>query len=194
MDVTSTRGLLGDQETLGFFTGVAANLGRAATAAGLARTVTLSIVGIEKSADYGYYVAKLAQEHVARESGPGALVLRADAVPRLRPADVRVEPRRRRHPGHRRADPARRHHRDRPPAPDLTTGTMVLDVELAGPRPERLVDLAERYAAHIGSAVTVEAIDGPPSLAAGAMLPDHDGVLLRGIDWQTWLEAQPTRP
>ena len=62
VDVTSTRGLLSDQETLGFFTGVARSLGEAATAAGVRRTVTLSIVGIEKSPDYGYYVAKLAQE------------------------------------------------------------------------------------------------------------------------------------
>jgi len=191
VDVTSTRGLLDDQKTLDFFTGVAASLGRAATAAGVRRTVTLSIVGIEKSPDYGYYVAKLAQERVARETGPGALVLRAtqfhDFARQMfewnRDGDVtRVI--------------------DAPTQPvdtgeivrlllDLATGKLDHDVELAGPKPERLVDLVERYAAHIGSDVTVEPIDAPPSVAAGAMLPDHDGVLLRGIDWQTWLEAQP---
>jgi hypothetical protein len=74
---------------------------------------------------------------------------------------------------------------------DQATGEVDHDVELAGPKPERLVDLVSRYAAHIGSDVRVEPVDGPPSVAAGAMLPDHDGVLLRGIDWQTWLEAQP---
>ena len=73
---------------------------------------------------------------------------------------------------------------------DLATGAVDHDVELAGPQPERLVDLAQRYAAHIGSDVTVEAVDAPPSLAAGSMLPDNDEVLIRGIDWQTWLEAQ----
>ena len=55
VDVTSTRGILDDEATLDFFTGVARNLGRAATAAGVTRTVALSIVGIETSPDYGYY-------------------------------------------------------------------------------------------------------------------------------------------
>ena len=191
VDVTSTRGILGDQETLDFFTGVARTLGRAATAAGVPRTVTLSIVGVEKSPDYGYYVAKLAQERVAREANSGALVLRAtqfhDFARQMfewnRDGDVtRVI--------------------DVPTQPvdtaeivrlllDLAIGAVDHDVELAGPRPERLVDLAQRYAAHIGSDVTVEAVDASPSLAAGAMLPDNDAVLLRGIDWQTWLERQP---
>jgi hypothetical protein len=38
--------------------------------------------------------------------------------------------------------------------------------------------------------VRVEPVDAPASLIAGAMLPDKDDVLVRGIDWQTWLEAQ----
>ncbi len=192
VDVTSTGGVLDDQRTLDFFTGVAASLGRAATAAGVQRTVTLSIVGIDKSPDYGYYVAKLAQERVTLETAPGALVLRAtqfhDFARQMfewnRDGDVtRVM--------------------DVPTQPvdtteivrlllDLATGKVDHHVELAGPKPERLVDLVSRYAAHIGSDVTVEPIDGPASVAAGAMLPDHDGVLHRGIDWQTWLERQPT--
>src|SRR4051794_19536510 len=189
VDVTSTRGLLGDQETLDFFTGVARSLGEAATEAGVRRTVTLSIVGIEKSPDYGYYVAKLAQERVAREAGPGALILRAtqfhDFARQMfewnRDGDVtRVM--------------------DVPTQPvdtteivrlllDQATGVVDHDVELAGPQPERLLDLVQRYAAHIGSDVTVEPAEAPASVAAGAMLPDSDAVLLRGIDWQTWLEA-----
>jgi uncharacterized protein YbjT (DUF2867 family) len=191
VEVTSTRGLLGDQETLDFFTGVARNLGAAATAAGVPRTVTLSIVGIEKSPDYGYYVAKLAQERAAREAHEGALVLRAtqfhDFARQMfewnRDGDVtRVM--------------------DVPTQPvdvpeivrlllDMATGVVAHDVDLAGPKPERLLDLVERYAAHIGSDVTVETVEAPASIAAGAMLPD-DRALLRGIDWQTWLEAQPT--
>jgi uncharacterized protein YbjT (DUF2867 family) len=192
VDVTSTRGLLGDQETFDFFTAVARSLGRAATAAGVPRTVTLSIVGVEKSPDYGYYVAKLAQERVAREESSGARVLRAtqfhDFARQMlewnRDGDVTRVP-------------------DVPTQPvdtreivrlllDLATSAVDHDVELAGPRPERLVDLVRRYAAHVGEAgVTVEPVEPPASLAAGAMLPDHDGVLLRGVDWATWLEAQP---
>jgi uncharacterized protein YbjT (DUF2867 family) len=191
VDVTSTRGILDDQQTLDFFTGVAASLGRAATAARVPRTVTLSIVGIDKSPDYGYYVAKLAQERVARETARGALVLRATQFHDF--ARQMFEWNR---------DGGVTRVMDVPTQPvdtteivrlllDLATGEVDHDVELAGPRPERLVDLVSRYAAHIGSDVTVEPIDGPPSVAAGAMLPDHDGVLLRGIDWQTWLEQQP---
>ena len=193
VDVTSTRGILSDQQTLDFFTGVAAGLGRAASAAGVPRTVTLSIVGIDKSPDYGYYVAKLAQERVARGTHGGALVLRAtqfhDFARQMfewnRDGDVtRVM--------------------DAPTQPvdtpeivrlllDLATGEMEHDVELAGPKPERLVDLVTRYAEHIGSDVRVEPAGAPASVAAGAMLPDHEGVLLRGIEWQTWLERQPTQ-
>ena len=192
VDVTSTRGLLSDQETWDFFTTVARNLGEAATAAGVARTVTLSIVGIDKSPDYGYYVAKLAQERATRAAHPGALVLRAtqfhDFARQMfewnRDGDVtRVM--------------------DAPTQPvdvpeiarvllDQATGAMDHDAELAGPRPERLVDLVERYAAHIGSDVRVEPADAPASVAGGSMLPVGDDVLVRGIDWQTWLERQPT--
>jgi uncharacterized protein YbjT (DUF2867 family) len=190
VDVTSTRGALDDRQTLDFFTGVAGTLGRAAKAAGVARTVTLSIVGIHKSPDYGYYVAKLAQEDAAREAHDGALVLRAtqfhDFARQMfewnRDGDVtRVM--------------------DVPTQPvdtveivrvllDQATGTLGHDVELAGPRPERLVDLVQRYAAHVGSDVRVVPVDGPPTVMAGAMLPDSDDVLLRGIDWATWLRAQ----
>jgi uncharacterized protein YbjT (DUF2867 family) len=190
VDVTSTRGALDEQESTDFFTGVARNLGRAATAAGVRRTVVLSIVGIDRGTDYGYYRAKLAQEQATREAAPGALMLRATQFHEF--------------PGqmfewNRDGDVTRII--DVPTQPvdtdeivrlllDMALGTVDHDVELAGPKPERLVDLVARYAAHIGSDVRVEPIDGPPSIAAGAMLPDHDGVLLRGVDWQTWLDAQ----
>lgn len=195
VEVTSTGGLLSDEETLDFFTTVARNVGRAAATAGVPRTVTLSIVGIEKCPDYGYYVAKLAQEAAAREAHDGALVLRAtqfhDFARQMfewnRDGDVtRVI--------------------DVPTQPvdtaeivrvllDQATGALPHDAQVAGPRPERLVDLARRYGAHVGSAVEVVPVDGPPSIMAGAMLPDGDDVLLRGRDWGTWLANQSgTRP
>ena len=175
-----------------FFTGIARSLGSAASEAGVARTVTLSIVGCDRAPDYGYYRAKVAQESAAREAHAGALVLRAtqfhDFARQMfewnRDGDVtRVM--------------------DAPTQPvdvpeiarvllDQATGAMDHDAELAGPRPERLVDLVERYAAHIGSDVRVEPADAPASVAGGSMLPVGDDVLVRGIDWQTWLERQPT--
>jgi uncharacterized protein YbjT (DUF2867 family) len=190
VDVTSTGGLTSDEETLAFFTGVARSLGTAAAAAGVARTVTLSIVGVDRAPDYGYYVAKLAQEGVARESHPGAAILRAtqfhDFARQMfewnRDGDVT-------------------HVIDVPTQPvdigeiarlllDQATGAHPGDAELAGPQAEKLVDLARRYGAHIGSDVTVEPAEAPASLAGGAMLPESDDVEIRGIDWQTWLQAQ----
>ena len=192
VDVTSTRGVLDEQASTDFFTGVARNLGRAATVAGVARTVVLSIVGLERSTDFAYYRAKLAQERAVREAAPGPLILRATQFHEFarqsfewnrdgdvtRVIDVPTQP----------VDTAEIARL----LLDLATGAVDHDVELAGPRPERLVDLVERYAAHLGSKVTVEAVEAPPSLAGGSMLPAGDDVLLRGIDWQTWLEAQPT--
>ena len=191
VDVTSTGGLLSDAETLDFFTGVARNLGRAAATANVARTVTLSIVGIDRSPDYGYYVAKLAQEEAAREAHSGALVLRAtqfhDFARQMfewnrdgdvtRVIDVATQPVDTREIVRVLLDQA--------------TGTLASDAQLAGPRPERLVDLATRYGTHVGSDIRVEPVDAAPSLMAGAMLPEGDDVLLRGIDWDTWLSAQP---
>src|SRR5882762_10287915 len=60
-----------------FFTTVAENLGRAATAAGVTRTVVLSIVGTDLSPEYDYYVAKVAQEQAYRAHAPGAVIVRA---------------------------------------------------------------------------------------------------------------------
>jgi uncharacterized protein YbjT (DUF2867 family) len=192
VDVTSTRGVIDEQASTDFFTGVARNLGRAATAAGVPRTVALSIVGIDRSPDFGYYRAKVAQESAVREAAPGPVILRATQFHEFarqsfewnrdgdvtRVIDVPTQP----------VDTAEIARL----LLDLATGAVDHDVELAGPHPERLVDLAQRYGAHIGSDVTVEAVAAPASVAGGSMLPDNDDVLVRGIDWQTWLERQPS--
>jgi len=172
-----------------FFPTVARNLGTAATAAGVRRTVVLSIVGVDKSPDYDYYVAKLAQERVARETAPGAVVLRAtqfhqfaaqmlqwntvDGVAQvidvpLQPVDTREIVRL---------------------LLDMATGEVTGDVDLAGPREERLVDLVRRLVQHTGADVTVEPVPAPASMAGGSMLPGP-GALLRGPEWGTWLAQQ----
>ncbi len=193
VDVTQGPAIDEEQATR-FFTTVAGNLGRAATDAGVTRTVVLSIVGIDRTPDYGYYNAKLAQERAARAAAPGPVVLRAtqfhDFARQMfewnregevtRVIDVPTQP----------VDTAEIVRL----LLDLATGTVDHDVELAGPRAERLVDLVERYAAHIGYDVRVEPVAGPASLAGGAMLPTSPDVLVRGGDWATWLAAQPTSP
>jgi uncharacterized protein YbjT (DUF2867 family) len=175
-----------------FFTTVATNLGRAATAAGVPRSVVLSIVGIDESQDYPYYRAKLAQEEATRKAAPGALVLRAtqfhdfarqmlewssdNGVARI--MDVPTQP----------VDTAEIAR----VLLDMATGEIDRDVDLAGPKPERLVDLVRRYAAHVGADVVVEPSEAVASMAGGSILPRGDDALRRGIDWQTWLERQPS--
>jgi uncharacterized protein YbjT (DUF2867 family) len=180
---------LEETEATEFFTTVAGNLGRAANAAGVSRTVVLSIVGVDRSPDYGYYVAKLAQERAARAAAPGVVVLRAtqfhdfagqmlgwgtkDGVAQI--IDVPTQP-------VATAEIVRL-------LLDLATGAAQGDTELAGPRPERLVDQVRRLVAWSGSHVTVQAVAAPTSIANGSMLPGPDA-LLRGPDWETWLEQQ----
>ncbi len=175
----------------GFFTTVAANLGRAATAAGVRRSIVLSIVGIDESQDFPYYRAKLAHEKAARAAAPGTLVLRATQFHDFARQMLEWN-----------TDGGVARIMDAPTQPvdttevarvmlDMATGEIDRDIDLAGPQPEQLVDLVRRYADHIGSDVVVEPGDAVASVAGGSMLPRADDALIRGIDWQTWLEAQP---
>lgn len=185
VDVTQSP-TLEENESTAFFTAVAGNLGSAAHAAGVSRTVVLSIVGVDRSHDYGYYVAKLAQERAHRAASPGVVVLRATQFHEFagqmlgwgRDGDVvRVI--------------------DVPTQPvataeivrlllDLATGAVRGDTDLAGPKVEQLVDQVRYLAARSGERLTVEAEAAPASMAGGSMLPGADAVV-RGPDWQTWL-------
>lgn len=180
---------LDEKESTEFFVTVAENLGKAASEAGVLRTVVLSIVGADRSPDYGYYVAKVAQEEATRATAPGALIVRATQFHEFagqmlgwfRDGDVaRII--------------------DVPTQPVATdeivrllleaaTGRVDGDVDLAGPAVERLVDLVERVVARSGENVRVEAVPAPASMAGGSMLPGP-GALLRGPDWDTWFAAQ----
>lgn len=169
-----------------FFPTVARNIGAAATAAGVRRSVVLSIVGVDRSPDYDYYVAKLAQEQAYRETAPGVVVLRAtqfldfaaqmlqwntqDGVAQI--IDVPTQP-------VATAEIVRL-------LLDLATGSVDGDTDLAGPKQENLVDQVRRLVAARGDDVTVEAVAAPDSLTNGAMLPGP-GALLRGPDFESWL-------
>lgn len=177
------------EEAATFFPTVARNIGTAATAAGVRRTVVLSIVGVDRSPDYDYYVAKLDQEQTYRATAPGVLVLRAtqfldfaaqmlqwntqDGVASI--IDVPTQP----------------------VATgeivqvllDVATGVIEGDVELAGPTEENLVDQVRRLVAKSGQDVRVEAVAAPASLTNGAMLPGPDA-LRRGPSFEAWLAEQ----
>jgi uncharacterized protein YbjT (DUF2867 family) len=190
VDVTQSPSL-DEAEATDFFTTVATNLGRSATAAAVTRSVVLTIVGAEQSLDYGYYVAKTRQVEATRRSAPAPLVLHATQFHEFAGQMLRWN---------REGDVTRII--DVPTQPvdtaeivrlllDLATGAVTHDVELAGPKVERLVDQVRTLVSRSGEAVTVEAVPGPASMAGGSMLPGPDAVI-RGVDWTTWLGARPT--
>ena len=184
IDVTRSPEM-GEREATDFFTTVAANLGAAAHAAGVRRTVVLSIVGVDRSQDYGWYVATLAHERATREHAPGARVLRATQFHEF-PGQVLERAR----------DGRRAEIMDMPTQPvasrevaavllEMATDDADGDVDLAGPRRESLVDLVRRWAALRHDDVAIEAVPAPASMAGGSVLPDP-GALIRGADWESW--------
>ncbi len=185
IDVTQSPSL-DETNARAFFETVATNLGQAADEAGARRTVVLSIVGADKSPDYGYYVAKVAYEDATRTAAPGPVVLRATQFHEF--AGQMLD-------GNRDGDITRII--DVPTQPvdsaeiarlllELATAETATDTELAGPQVEQLVDQVQRLVAHRGESLTVEAIAGPASMAAGSMLPGPSA-LTRGPRWEDWL-------
>lgn len=186
VDVTQSP-TLDEGEATSFFTTVATNLGRAATAAGVARTVVLSIVGIDDMPDYGYYVAKLAQERAARDSAPGLSVLRATQFHDFAGQMLRWS-----------TQDGVAHIIDVPTQPvataevvrallDLAADAKPADVDLTGPQRIGLVDQVRKLVEGSGSDVRVEPADAPASMAAGAMLPGPHAIV-RGPSWDEWVE------
>jgi uncharacterized protein YbjT (DUF2867 family) len=186
IDVTQSP-TLDESDATKFFETVATNLGNAATRAGVRRTVLLSIVGADKSPDYGYYIAKVAQENATRAAAPGAVVLRATQFHEFAGQMLQWN---------RDGDVTRII--DVPTQPvasseiaklllELATADNAADTELAGPQVERLVEQVKRLVERSGEDVTVEAVPGPPSMAGGSMLPGPSA-LIRGPKWADWLE------
>jgi uncharacterized protein YbjT (DUF2867 family) len=189
IDVTQSPTI--DIEAVTFFETVAANLGDAASSAGVARTVVLSIIGADRVPQYDYYVAKVAQENTHRAHSPGLHILRAaqfldfpgmavrwgrdgdtTAVDDMLSQPVAVE------------EIARL-------LVELATGERDGDVvELAGPQQERIVDLARRLVAHRGERLTVIPRDVPDPMKDGALLPGPDAVIA-GPTFDEWLSRQP---
>jgi uncharacterized protein YbjT (DUF2867 family) len=180
-----------------FFATAAGNLQAAGERAGVARIVAVSIIGIERFAG-GYGVAQAEHERVTLAGPIPARVLRAaqfhELVPQLmqwgRQGDVVRVPRMRtqlvaaRSVAETLADLA--------VADDLGTGPIW---EIAGPREERLAEMAALLAARDADPVHIEEGADPEDpnaelYASGALLPGPDAILA-GPAFADWLASEP---
>jgi uncharacterized protein YbjT (DUF2867 family) len=186
VDVTNSPTIEQDGATA-FFTAVAERLGAAATRAGVNRTVLLSIIGVDRTPEDGYFVAKLAHEQATRRFAPGVAVLRAaqfhdfaaQSLGWSRAGDVASIP-------------------DMPIQPVALSEVVrqLLEmaaqeqaaplVELAGPRREHLADLVARLIAARGEQLRVEPAPVSAAVRDGALLPGPDAVIA-GPDFTGWL-------
>ena len=186
------------KEATEFFTTSARNLQRAGAEAGVGRIVVVSIIGIDKF-EGGYNAAKMAQEQALLEGPLPVRIVRAaqfheffdefvgwmteDGVAYL--PEMRTQPVAARVVAETLADAAEE--------PEIEDGKIT---EVAGPRQERLADVAAALLASRGDSVEIrEAPDsGDPDAAAyaeGAVLP-NPGAKLAGPSFDQWLAAIAT--
>jgi uncharacterized protein YbjT (DUF2867 family) len=184
------------QEATDFFTTSARNLQEAGEAAGVKRAVLVSIVGIDRFKT-GYNAAKLAQER-AWEDGPIATrILRAtqfhEFVPQLlewgRQGDVAYVPTMQTQVvAARTVAEALAELATLPDSAPASGPTL----EIAGPRPERLVELARTLVAERGESLSVEEtaefFDESELYDSGAALPGPSAKLA-GPTFEEWLKA-----
>lgn len=180
-----------------FFTTVARTLGEAARAAGVRRTVLLSIIGVDAVARCepdpagrdAHYRAKHLHEQATLAHAPGPHIVRAAQFHDLarvlleaaRDGDVSVVS-------------------DFPAQPVdvpevvrvlLAVATGARDepvVEVAGPKVERFVDLARAFAARDHEGLEVLAAPPNAAIAAGALLPGPHAVIA-GPSFDEWFSA-----
>ncbi|HWD52609.1 MAG TPA: NAD(P)H-binding protein [Acidimicrobiales bacterium] len=175
------------------FTESSRRLQRVGAAQGVSRLVTVSIVGIDR-VPFGYYQAKLAQEAATLEGPLPATIVRAtqfhefpaQVFKRLRLGPVAPMPRMRvqtiaaRTVGELLVEAAAA-----PPADTI--------IEVAGPEPADIVDLARATAAGLGRRMVVVPIrlPGPAGKAmrSGDLLPSP-GARLAGPRFAEWLTGE----
>jgi uncharacterized protein YbjT (DUF2867 family) len=177
-----------------FFTTAARNLQQASAQAGVRQILVVSIIGIDRFTR-GYMAAKVAHEKAMRAGPVPVRIVRAAQFHELveqmiewgRKGDVAYVPIMRtqlvaaRTVAEKLADLATH--------PSADGGI----VEIAGPRPESMVDAAKRLSARRGDGLRIEGASDPddPDRAlyeAGAQLPGPNAVL-GGPTFQAWLEA-----
>jgi hypothetical protein len=183
-----------------FFTASAQNIQEVGERAGVRRIVLVSIVGTDRFSA-GFLAAKFAHEQALLEGPIPVQILRAtqfhEFVPQMvewgTQGDVVYVPRIRTQPVAARSVAEA--------LTDLATvsgtepasdGTPI--PEIAGPREERLVDLARLFVSRGGEQLPVEEVSDPADpdhglLENGALLPAPDATLA-GPSFEEWLEAE----
>ncbi|HET9102556.1 MAG TPA: NAD(P)H-binding protein [Solirubrobacteraceae bacterium] len=191
VDVTNTPAI--DPDTArAFFGGVTRNLLEAERATGVQHHLVLSIVGLDRVKGNGHYAGKRLQEQTVRESGVPATIVRATQFFQFAEMLVRWT---------RSGDGAQL-----PPllvqplAPrDLarvlatlaTAGEAGGMIEVAGPEPQDLVDMARRALAARGESLRLQptwrGLFGP-EMAGEALLPGDEAVIT-AMTFEDWLGA-----
>jgi uncharacterized protein YbjT (DUF2867 family) len=194
---TSNPGTTGRQRATDFFTEATRRLHEVGHERGVRRLVTMSIVGIDRVPDYGYYLAKLAHEAAAMAGPLPVTILRAtqfhefpaQILSRTRKGPVALMPRMTvqtvaaRTVGETLVDIA------------VRTGTgrgTATTVEMAGPEPGDLVDLARTVVRRRGERVAVLPLRLPGAagraMRGGALLPTPEVAIL-GPSFTEWLSG-----
>jgi uncharacterized protein YbjT (DUF2867 family) len=167
-----------------FFTETARMLQRVGAERGVRHIVTLSIVGIDKTA-FGYYAAKLAQERAAADGSVPFTVLRATQFHEL-PAQLMALTR----------QDSEAHVLDLhvQSIAARSVATVLVEVaaatpqgrarDLAGPEEGDLVAQARRFAEYRRIPITIHPV--PVPVPPRALLPDH-GARIEGPTYEQWL-------
>lgn len=172
------------------FTESTRRLQRIGAAQGVSRLVTLSIVGIDR-VPFGYYRAKLAQEAAALEGPLPVTIVRAtqfhefpaQAFKRLRLGPVALMP-------HMRVQPVAARSVGEVLFKVATLPPAEATIEVAGPEPADMVDMARATTARLGRRMAVVPIRLPgqagKAMRSGGLLPDL-GAHLVGPRFDEWL-------
>jgi uncharacterized protein YbjT (DUF2867 family) len=188
------------EEATRFFTAAARNLHAAGERAGVRRMIVASIIGTDRFAA-GYGVAKVAHERAALSGPVPARVVRAaqfhEFVDQLvewgRRGDVSHLPRMRTQLVAARTVAESLAELAVAQWPEGADAAAAAVLEVAGPREERLVEIARLLVARRGDPVRIEAVTDPddPNAAvyeSGALLPGP-GARLAGPTFEEWLGA-----
>jgi uncharacterized protein YbjT (DUF2867 family) len=201
--IDATGGSSPDQaDATEFFTTAARNLDAAGERAGVGQLVVVSIIGVDHFSS-GYNAAKLAHEQAVLAGSLPVRILRAaqfhelvgqmvewgmqgddvSCVPAMRAQLVAA-----RNVAQALSDLATG------PAPDASGAPIE---EIAGPRPESLVEMATLLMARRGSSVRIEAASDPDDpdrdlYESDAMLPGPDATIA-GPAFEEWLDSEDAR-